>query len=166
MTYEDQILTEQNFPYKNLKYDERSFYLNLILNSKELCDSELSLNDKSSSKYELVCLALDNQGSSVKFDGCIANEDERRMIYGYITRLSLNKYRVHMTVYRLCDIIFEDDDKEYTVDETFKFKDKSVVRCSTYENRPYYETEIDFDEDEAEKFLQNKANKMRTMKID
>ena len=45
MTYEDQILTEQNFPYKNLKYDERSFYLNLILNSKELCDRVIWLHE-------------------------------------------------------------------------------------------------------------------------
>lgn len=36
----DRILDEQDFPYENMTLDERNYYLDIIKNCKDICDTD------------------------------------------------------------------------------------------------------------------------------
>ena len=156
----DEILLEEYFPYSNMNINERSFYINLLLNTKDICDSEVSINSKSSCEYDLLYLNLKkNQNQFVSFDGVIANDSENRMINGQIVR-SGNKFIVVTNVYRCNDCINEEN-KEYTVIDEFVSKSDRIIRKTRYDNG-YYEAEIDlYTEMELEEYLQRKLEQIK-----
>lgn len=163
MNYKDEIFFEQYFPYQNMNRDDRNFYINLILHTKDVSESEILLNDNSSSKYDLLFLNLSRESyDRVRFDGGISNENENRMIYGDIIKAG-NKYFVKTFVYRFNDSLL-DDNKEYYVTDEFVFKNDRVYRRSKY-IKEYYESEIDlFGEMELEEYLENKCNELKLKK--
>ena len=63
MTNEEEVILEQYFRSQNLDKQNRDFYLNLILNSKELTESEFNYTSTSPSKYDLVFISLNNEFS-------------------------------------------------------------------------------------------------------
>ena len=140
MTNEEEVILEQYFRSQNLDKQNRDFYLNLILNSKELTESEFNYTSTSPSKYDLVFISLNNEGSIVRFDGAVSNGEENKLFYGAILRKG-NKYVICADFYRLFDLIFGDD-KEYRIVEEFKFKEDSVLRRTTYGDKRYFESDI------------------------
>ena len=78
MTREEEILVEQLFRSYNMDSEMRNFYLNLLLHSKELTDSDYNLKVTSPSRYDLVFMSLYNEGCMVKFDGAISNNSATR----------------------------------------------------------------------------------------
>lgn len=160
MNHNDEIIFEQYFPYRNLTIDERNFIINLIINSKEVDDSEISINNKYSSRYGLDYLSLIKDKIGVRFEGIISNENETRMINGYLTKL-FNKYTIYMNVYRCSDVL-EDEDKEYSVIDEYVFKNSRVVRKTRYTDGKYFEADVDlFNEDEMEEYIQNKTDQYK-----
>jgi len=156
----ESILLEQYFPYNHMNINERSFYINLLLNTKDISDSEVCINNKSSCKYDFVFLNLSKiQDKYIKFDGVISNDSENRMINGEIFKYS-NKYIVRTNVYRCNDFISEDN-KEYSVLDEFVMKDERVFRKTRYDHG-YFESEIELmSEMEVEEYLQDKIQQIK-----
>ena len=159
MNYKDEILFEQYFSYKGMTRDQRNFYINLLLHTKEIESSEVYLNNNSSSKYDLQFLNLSEEDYVIKFDGAISNESENRMIFGDIINMG-NKLFVRMNIYRCNDLIYGDN-KEYSVIDEFVFKNERIIRKSRYDSG-YFEAEVDlFTEMETEEYLENKCNEIK-----
>lgn len=162
MTNNDEIIFEQYFPSFNMSIEERNFFINLLLNSKELEDSAVSINDNAACSYYLTFLKLAKDGNNVIFDGIITNDSENRMISGTILKLA-SKLAIYMNVYRCSDVV-EEEDKEYSVSEQFVFKPNKVLRRTYYPDERYFESEVEtdlFDPTEVEEFIQNKTNQLK-----
>ena len=161
MTYEDEILLEQHFSYKNMSIEERNFFINLIMHSKDVCDSEIFLTNHDTSSYDLLYLNFSNENGVVRFDGATCNEHTNKLIYGTIDRIG-NKYSVKTNVYVCNDFIYDDDRKEYTVNDVFVFKNDKIIRRSCYQDGVIYEAEVEFlNDNEMEDYLQDKCNEMK-----
>ncbi len=163
MTYYDEILLEQNFPYRNMEKEDRNFYINLLLHTKDVCDSDIYINKNGLSNYDLLFLNLVKTNGIVRFDGATYNEYESRLISGYIIRKG-NKYFIETNVYR-CNDVIDDDDKEYSAYDEFIFKDSRIIRKSRYDSSTYSEAEIELlCDDELESYLQGKADELKLKK--
>ena len=169
MNYKDEIIFEQYFTYRNMNKDMRDFYINLLLHSKDISESEVLLNTHSESKYDLLFLHLIREKiNEVRFDGAVANNSENRMVYGNIIKIN-NKYFVKTNVYRFCDSL-SDDNKEYSIIDEFIFKEDRVIRRSRYDrtlsvseyDSDYYEDEIElFDDLQLSDYLVDKCNQLK-----
>lgn len=164
MEHLDKVLLEQNFISKNMEENERNFYINLLLHSKDVCDSDIYINKHGLSHYELSFLNLENMNGLVRFEGVTYNEYENRMISGVIFR-RLNKYFIKTNVYRCNDFLL-DDDNEYSVYDEFIFKDSKVFRRSRYEHESSFcESEVILlSDEEMESYLQDKVNVLKRKK--
>ena len=129
MTYDQEILLEQYFPYTNMDEQDRTFYLNLLLSSQELSSSDYNLSETSPSRYDIVCMTLNNEGVMVRFNGAISNGEENKLIDGIIFKRR-SGYCIFSNVYRLSEKVFEN--KEYRTIDEFSFKDEIVKRKSAY----------------------------------
>jgi hypothetical protein len=155
MTNSEEILIEQYFPYMNMEKEQRDFYINLLLNSKEVTDSEFNLNSYSSPQYDLVFISLKNDGKLIRFDGAISNGEENKLIEGAIIRRG-NKYFVFSNLFRLFELV-HDDKKEYDVIDEFRFKDGGVLRKTTYSDKRYFESTVTLkSSDELEEYYRKK----------
>ncbi len=145
MTSEEEVLLEQFFSYRNMDKTSRNFYINLILNLKELTDSEF--NQKNSpSTYDLVYLNLNNEGRTIRFEGASSNGIENRSINGYILK-EKNGYIIYSDIYRFIDSE-SDEDKMFHVTDEFIFKDNEVLRKSSYKNGKEFASHIKLRSDE------------------
>ena len=169
MNYKDEIIFEQYFTYRNMNKDMRDFYINLLLHTKDISESEVLLNTRSESKYDLLFLHLMREKiNEVRFDGAVANNSENRMVYGNIIKIN-NKYFVKTNVYRFCDSL-SDDNKEYSIIDEFIFKEDRVIRKSRYDrtlsvsdyDSDYYEDEIElYDDLQLSDYLVDKCNQLK-----
>ena len=161
MTDADEILLEQNFSYKNMSMEERNFYINMMMNTKDVCDSEIFITNHDLPYYDLFILNLNKEEDIVSFDGVVNNEYTTKLINGTIEKRN-NKYLVKTNVYIYNDYVFEPDKKEYGVYDEFIFKDNKILRRSRYEDDTFYESEVFFmNEDEMDDYLQNKCDEMK-----
>ena len=160
MTYEDEIIFEQYFPYRNLSKEERNFLINLILNCKDVNDSEIIINDKCEHMYDLNYLNLVKDNNVIRYEAIVSNSSENRLLNGFIKKHN-NKYIVVTNVYRCSDVI-DEDDKEYKIIDEFVYKNDKIYRRSRYQDGRYFESEVDlFTDDEIEEFIQNKTDKFK-----
>ena len=160
MNYKDEKIFEQYFSHKNMNRKARNFYINLLLHTKDISDSEVLLNSNATGKYDFAFLNLTRDEEDViKFNGGIYNTFENRSIEGYIVTLG-NKCFVETHIYRFNDTL-SDDNREYSVRDEFVFKDYRVFRKSTY-NTGYFEGEVLlFEEMELEEYLENKCDEIK-----
>ena len=165
MTYEDEILLEQHFGYRNMDKSERNFYINLIMHTKDVSDSEIYITNNDLSSYDLLFLNLSKENGAVRFDGAVSNEYSNKLIYGIIIKKG-NKYFVNTNVYICNDIVYDEDErKEYTVSDEFAFKNDRIIRRSRYQDSLYYEAEVEFlSDEEMENYLQDKCDEMKLKK--
>lgn len=155
MTSDEEVLVEQYFKCKNMDETSRNFFINLILNSKELTDSEFNISVNSNSSYDLVYLTLKNERDYISFSGAISNKEENKVISGAIL-IEGNNYCIYTDVHRFVETL-SDRDKDYHVTDEFIFDGSSVLRKSTYNNQKYYETNITLKTDEEmESYYKNK----------
>ena len=169
MNYKDEIVFEQYFSYINMNKDMRNFYINLLLHTKDIEESEVRLNNTSECKYDLLFLHLNREAfNEIRFDGAVSNSSENRMIFGNIVRVR-NKYYVKTNVYRFSDFL-TDDNKEYSVLDEFVFKDDKVTRKSRYDrtlspstyNSDFFEAEIELLDDlQLDDYLVDKCNQLK-----
>lgn len=160
MTHFDEIIFEQYFQYQNLTIDERNFLINLFLNSKDISDSEIRVNDNCPVKYDIDFLSLRKDGNIIKYEAIVSNKSETRMLHGFF-RKHCNRYILYSEVYRCCDFI-DDESKEYIVVDDFVFKNDNVYRRSNYCNGRYFEAEIELLNDiDLEEYIQSKTDEFK-----
>ena len=141
MSDEEEVLLEQYYINKGLNKNERDFYINLLLNSKELTESEFNYSSQSSSKYDLVFITLENKGHYVTFYGAISNGEENKIIDGSIIKRG-NKFLVINNIYRLFELL-SDDEKEYNVVDIFRFKNGQLKRNTKYADERVFDADIE-----------------------
>ena len=158
MEHFDEILLEQYFTYINMSEENRNNFINILLHTKDIYDSEKNLEGAKYSNFDLLTLHLMNREGIVKFNGAVYNDYENRIIDGIIYSKS-NKIYVNTTIYRLNDFV---SDKEYNVNDTFVFKDGRVIRRSVYDDGKYFEDEILLmNNQEVQEYLENKVDNMK-----
>ncbi len=162
MECDDEILLEQYFPYRNMTIDERNLCINLLLNTKDISDSEIYIRDYASPVYDILFMNLNkNEMGAVRFDGATYSDYENRLVSGYIVR-SGNKYLIKTDVYRFNDVL-QEEEKEYSVTDEFVFKNGKVYRRSRYsEGCDYFESEVRLLNDlELDEYLESKIRKFK-----
>lgn len=130
LDYENEILLEQFITYNHMSADTRDLCMQLILNSKDLQDSVVPLNENSQRKYKVLSMSLDSLGHIIKFNGIVVNDSENRYIDGTIIRKG-NEYSLYTNVYRLNPCI-DEEEKDYSVYEKFTINEDSILRETMY----------------------------------
>lgn len=120
----NEILKEQNFPSINMSYEERDLILELIVNCKDIRDSELG-NTK---KGELVQLTMRRENNIVKIDGMLHYKEENRTLEGYVFYDNDNVI-FDMHIIRL---LVNDLKKEYSTLDVFTPLDLGYKVTSSY----------------------------------
>lgn len=131
--YHKQILDEQKFPYENMSLEERNYFINILSNCKDICDSKYKVDNYS--ECEIVQLSLKKDGDVINANGflCIGkNNIENRCIDANIY-LNSNDILVEMQITR----ITSEDIVEYTVFDKFTIENDILKRISKYENNEY-----------------------------
>ena len=162
----DEILLEQIISYNHMTIDDRNLFINLLLHTKDISDSEKSIGNNKSTKYDILFINLRKyDGSKCAFEGTVSGEYENRWINGIIFK-EKDKYKVTTNVYRLNDCL-DEDEKEYVVFDTFEFNygydpDKAF-RTSRYMNEEVtYTSEVELFMDlELDDYLEKKVRKLR-----
>lgn len=156
---DEEILLEQHITYNHMSKDERDFCMNLIINTKDISDSEVVFNNNSNSHFDIINMNIVKKGYDVLFNGNIANNNEFRCIDGRIIRIG-NKYCVKTNVYRLHEML-EEDEKDYSTEDIFEIKDDHIIRKSGYYPAiGYYEDELPlFDDNDLIECYSNMINK-------
>lgn len=135
------LLDEQRFPYIGMSLEERNYFLNIIRNCKDICDTRHSVDGQT--KCELVQLSLKKSGSVVNADGSLSIGNENRTIEADIY-FEKNGIIVDMLITRLC---VEVEHKTYRVLDQFKLKNNKLLRTSSYNyDMKSINTNVDNDE--------------------
>lgn len=129
----NEILKEQYFPHLFLSVEERDYILNLIINCKDIFDSETGLSRKGT----LVQLSMKKENDLIKYNGLLAYETENRCISGYAlerkNKIYLNNHIERLCVndinkeYDTCDIFIKSEEG-YNIESTYSFNNKIYRR--------------------------------------
>lgn len=159
-TNDEEIILEQYFPYHNMDLEERDYYLNLLLYTKDISDSDILEREDSKSSFEIVTISLNKIQNTITFNGAISNGEENRWIDGIINKYG-NVYGVWCNVHRLSDFISEEE-KDYKVTDKFTLKSDKLYRKSNYTPGRYFEAEFDaFSLDAIETLKRSKLNLLK-----
>ena len=165
MDYYNQILSEQLYPYSNLTSEERDFYLNLLLHTKEICDSQNNVSNNSRTCYDIEYLSLNcflknetKRNALIDFEGTITNRDENRIIRGTIFKHN-NKYTVNTSFYRTSGYIDEDDCDFKVIDE-FTIRHGKTTRIAIYRDKTFEDDILLGKRSDIEEYIIRKIRKM------
>lgn len=126
----EEIKLEQDFPAENMTANERDFYINLLLNCKDI---KSPVNIKAL-RSQIVELHLNKKGKEIYFNGSVhyelINACENRCISGMIFKHKGNFY-VDMLVTRL---VSDCPRKTYSTCDEFIVDDNKIVSCVGYYN--------------------------------
>lgn len=126
----EEILEEQFFPYIGMSLEERNYYLNIIRNCKDVCDTENKVCNKSKSR--IVEMHFKKQNNVVDFNGSLTIEAnqirENRCIEG---KMYLEKSSI-IVDYKITRLCVEQGPKEYRVFDEFKLENNILKRKSLY----------------------------------
>lgn len=124
------ILEEQKFPYENMSLEERNYYLRVIRNCKEICDTKNKVDNISS--CEILEMRLNKKEEMIFFQGSLAvgtdQNREYRLINGEIY-IEENSIKLEYQITRLGNI---NGRKNYYVLDEFKLEDSILKRISCY----------------------------------
>ena len=133
MTYEENIIFEQYFQYKNLTSEEGDYYLDILRHIKDICDSDIRVSSEGSSIFDMVFMSIIKESNGkVTFNGAVSNGEENKCIDGLIEKIK-NKTYVMTEVYRLHPSL-DGEEKKYSTVDYFSFSSNSVKRKSCYSN--------------------------------
>ena len=165
MDYYNQILSEQLYPYSNLTLEERNFYLNLLLHTKEISDSQNNVSDNSKTNYDIEYLNLscflknkNKENALIDFEGTITNRDENRIIRGTIFKHK-HKYTVNTSFYRTSGYIDEDECDFKVIDE-FDLTKGKVTRQAIYRDKVFEDIISLAPRSEVEEYIIKKVRKL------
>lgn len=122
----DFILDEQRFPFIGMSLEERNYYLNIISNCKDICDSENKVGNES--KCDIVELHLKKENNVVSVNGSLVLGRECRFIEADIF-INDNSILVDMLITRLGN---QTEHKKYRVTDEFKIENDILKRKSYY----------------------------------
>ena len=166
MEYCDEIILEQIITYKNMNIDDRNMLINLLLHTKDICDSEKQIGRNKSSIFDILFMNFTRLSENkFSFDGTVSGEYENRWISGTIDRKG-NKYKVVTHVYRFNDCL-DEEEKEYTVIDEFSFKYENdpdlAFRKSRYlDEEAYFEADVELLMDlQLDEYLSNKVRRLK-----
>lgn len=131
----NEILKEQYFPHLFLSVEERDFILDLIVNCKDISDSETGF----SRKGNLVQLSMKKEDDLIEYNGLLSYKTENRCISGYVI---MNKKKIYLYnhIERLC---VKDKNKEYDTCDIFIKSNEGYNIESTYSfNNKIYRRKI------------------------
>ncbi len=152
-TNEEEILLEQYFPYENMDLEERDYYLNLLLHTKDIGDSDTLEKNPT---FDIVTMSLKKTPDYITFNGAVANNEENRLVDGIIVKKG-NSYTIISNIYRFNEFL-DDEDKDYSVTDKFTFKGDKLYRKTIYRSGKYFEMEYDaFSLDPIEKLKNEKT---------
>ncbi|NLC48011.1 MAG: hypothetical protein GX758_01445 [Tenericutes bacterium] len=157
MTYEENIIFEQYFQYKNLTSEEGDYYLDILRHIKDICDSDIRVSSEGSSVFDIVFMSIIKESNGkVTFNGAVSNGEENKCVDGLIEKIK-NKTYVMTEVYRLHPSL-EDEEKIYSTVDYFSFTSNKVNRRSEYVggNKSSITLKI-FDHDSLEEYKLLKA---------
>lgn len=124
------LLDEQKFPYFDMSKEERNYYLNIIRNCKDICDTENKVGDFG--KCEIHQIVLRKNGNAVTFNGILSLGEEQnietRCIRGELYA-DKDMILVYMSVERLGNV----EPKEYSVTDEFKLENDVLKRKTRYD---------------------------------
>ena len=157
MTYEENIIFEQYFQYKNLTPEEGDYYLDILRHIKDICDSDIRVSSEGSSIFDIVFMSIIKESNGrVTFNGAVSNGEENKCIDGLIEKIK-NKTYVMTEVYRLHPSL-EDEEKMYSTVDYFSFSPNSVKRKSYYSNNGKSEVILKpFDKNSLEEYKLSKV---------
>ena len=145
-TSEEEIILEQYFPYHNMDVEERDYYLNLLLHTKDISDSAVLISEDSKSTFEIVNMVLKKTPEFITFNGATTNGEENRWVDGKIT--------------------LDGKPIDYSVTDKFTFKGDKLYRKTGYASARYFESEFDtYSLDPVEELLKSKLAKEKSKKI-
>ena len=121
----DNVLDEQKFPCEKMSKEERNYYLNILRNCKDICNSDNKVND--TNKCEILECKLIKKEDFVTFNGSISISSENRSISGFIF-VKEDSVIVDMQVTRY----FNEAHKSYSTLDEFKLKNNKLIRRSQY----------------------------------
>lgn len=161
MSYTSDPAYRQLFNAVNLSDEEFDYALEVLLHSKEVCDSALTVNG-GPKESDVVTMYFKRNGDRIHFNGAIGNDVENKWFDGDIA-ISDNGVSLINHIHRLHPSIdSESPRKFFTVMEFFKFQEDKVIRKSSYfvnGMRIEYSDELKpFDKGEFELFKEKKAN--------
>ena len=119
------VLEEQRFPGENMSREERNYYLNILRNCKDICDSENKVNNIG--KCEILKTRLVKKEEFITFNGIMTISGESRSMSGFIF-IKEDSVIVDMQVTRY----FDEGHKSYSTLDEFKLKDNKLIRRSQY----------------------------------
>lgn len=126
----NEILKEQAFPHIRMSLEERNFYLSLIRNCKDICDTRNRISG--TGRCNIIELKFEKTGDMVRINGVLTigsdSVHENRCISGFIYREN-SSIIVEMNVVRLCS---SDKIKEYSVIDKFYLDNEILKRESKY----------------------------------
>ena len=123
--FSDKVLDEQRFPCENMSKDERNYYLNILRNCKDICNSENKVN--SIGKCEILETRLIKKEEFITCNGIMTISGESRSMSGFIF-IKEDSVIVDMQVTRY----FDDGQTSYSTLDKFKLKDNKLIRRSQY----------------------------------
>lgn len=155
MTDNEEVLLQQFFSSRGIDKSKRDFYINLILSSKELQDSEFGCSGESIRQYDIVMLSLVREGKRVSLNGAISNGVENKWIQGSISGTE-RKQLLSASIDRLSDMV-PDSEKIYEYFETFEFGEEGVTRTTVYGDGREFKSKIDMKtQEELEEYYRGK----------
>lgn len=124
------ILDEQKFPYGNMTLQERNYYLNILRNCKDICDSNNRVDETGS--CELVSLNLEKQNNIVRINGFLSLGTEGKRENRWIeASMYLEPSRIVVDM-RITRIGVNCVHKVYTVLDEFTLENDNLKRRSQY----------------------------------
>ena len=121
----DAILDEQKFPCENMSIDERNYYLNILRNCKDICNSDNKVNGIG--KCKILETRLVKKEEFIAFNGIMSIYSENRSMSGFIFTKA-DSIIVDMQVTRY----FNEGHKSYSTLDEFKLQDNKLIRRSQY----------------------------------
>jgi len=119
------VLEEQRFPCENMSREEKNYYLNILRNCKDICDSDNKVNNIG--KCEILQTKLVKKEEFITFNGMMTILGESRSMSGFIFTKE-DSIIVDMQVTRY----FDDGHKSYSTLDEFKLENNKLIRRSQY----------------------------------
>lgn len=122
----DAILDEHKFPCENMSKEERNYYLNILRNCKDICDSNYKVNGIG--KCDILQMRLVKCGNSILVEGLTTILTEKRDINGLIS-ISDDSITVEMQIMRF----LEEGHEVYSTIDEFSIQNGKLLRKSEYD---------------------------------
>lgn len=137
--FEQELLLEKYLRSQGMSKYVRDFYMTLLLNTKDVLDSDHAIGNRNFEIFDMTLIATDD---SVIFSGLSTNGTENRTMDGEIRQIN-NGFYVATTVQSFGVQKSDEDEELYNVYDMFYILPNETIRKSHYSIDPFFdETEM------------------------